>query len=75
MGQGAIELATSAQPTPTQPGPERTGGTINQSIAVSDTLQQRLPSARHMGAGILSPITPSARGLIRPAGPDRSRVR
>ena len=58
----------------TSPGNARPGDTITGVIAVSDTLQQRLPSARHMGAGTLSPIAPSARGPIRPARPDRTRV-
>ena len=46
--------------------PARAGDTINLSIAVSDTLQQRLPSARYVGAG---PHLDSAIG----AGPKPSR--
>jgi len=39
---------------PMGPGSKCRDGTMTTSIAVSDTLQQRLPSARHMGAGPLS---------------------
>ena len=46
--------------------PAGAGDTINLSIAVSDTLQQRLPSARYVGAG---PHLDSAIG----AGPKPSR--